>query len=38
PMGAYLTAFKSKAKAEEMLAEKGGTIYTWNELNTYLNK
>jgi copper chaperone NosL len=38
PMGAYLTAFKSKAKAEEMIAEKGGTIYTWDELNTYLNK
>lgn len=38
PMGAYLTAFKSKAAADEVLAEKGGTLYTWQELKAYLNK
>ncbi|WP_431135153.1 nitrous oxide reductase accessory protein NosL [Psychroserpens mesophilus] len=32
PMGAFLSAFKSKADAEKMQAEKGGTLYNWNEL------
>ena len=32
PMGAFLSAFKSKAEAEKILSEKGGTLYSWNEL------
>jgi len=32
PMGAFLSAFKNKADAEKAKAEKGGTLYTWNEL------
>jgi len=32
PMGAFLSAFKSKADAEKFKAEKGGELYTWEEL------
>lgn len=32
PMGAFLSAFKSKTEAEKMQAERGGVLYTWNEL------
>jgi len=32
PMGANLTGFQSKSKAEEVHREKGGTLYSWNEL------
>lgn len=32
PMGAFLTAFKSKEDAQKVQEEKGGTLYTWNEL------
>jgi copper chaperone NosL len=32
PMGAFLTAFKTKEDAEKVLAEKQGTLYTWDEL------
>ena len=32
PMGAYLTAFAEKNTAEEYHHEKGGNIYTWDEL------
>ena len=32
PMGAFLSAFKSKAEAEKMLTDKGGALYSWNEL------
>lgn len=32
PMGAFLTAFKNKADAKNVQAEKEGTIYNWNEL------
>ena len=38
PMGANLTAFKTKESAEEVLAEKGGELYTWDALQTYLKK
>jgi copper chaperone NosL len=38
PMGANLTAFKTKASAEEIRLEKGGTLYTWNDLKALLNK
>lgn len=34
PMGAFLSAFKNKAEAEKMLADKGGDLYSWNELLT----
>ena len=36
PMGANLTAFKTKESAEKMLAEKGGKLYTWDELKDHL--
>ncbi len=32
PMGAFLTAFKTKEDAQNVQEEKGGTLYTWNEL------
>ncbi|PWI30220.1 hypothetical protein DI383_07090 [Flavobacteriaceae bacterium LYZ1037] len=32
PMGAFLTAFKTKKDAEMVQADKEGTLYTWNEL------
>jgi copper chaperone NosL len=32
PMGAYLSAFKTKADALEFQAEKSGEIYSWEEL------
>lgn len=38
PMGANLTAFKTKKSAEKILAEKGGKLYTWEELKTHLKK
>jgi len=34
PMGAYLTAFSSGKAADEFLAEKGGKLYSWDELYT----
>ncbi|WP_242202933.1 nitrous oxide reductase accessory protein NosL [Aestuariivivens insulae] len=38
PMGAYLSAFKTKANAEKVLQDKGGTLYNWYELIDHLNK
>lgn len=38
PMGANLTGFKSKLKAEEVQKEKGGTLYSWNELKLFFTK
>ena len=32
PMGAYLSAFKTKNEAVKMQEKKGGNIYTWEEL------
>ncbi len=32
PMGAFLSAFKNKEDAVKVQTEKGGTIYTWEEL------
>lgn len=32
PMGAYLTSFASRETAEKYLLEKGGALYTWEEL------
>ncbi|WP_178987277.1 nitrous oxide reductase accessory protein NosL [Winogradskyella schleiferi] len=37
PMGAFLSAFESKVDAEKFKAEKGGELYTWEELVTKLN-
>lgn len=36
PMGAFLTAFKIKSDAEKVQTEKGGEVYTWEELLIYL--
>lgn len=38
PMGAYLSAFENPSDAEKTQAEKGGTIYTWEDLLTHLNQ
>ena len=32
PMGAFLSAFKNKDEAIKMQSEKGGELYTWEEL------
>ncbi len=34
PMGAFLSAFETKAEAEKIQSEKGGELHTWNELLT----
>jgi len=36
PMGAYLSAFKTKNEALAVQSEKGGTIYSWKELLNHL--
>ena len=38
PMGANLTGFQSKENAKKTQEEKGGTIYTWNELKQLFKK
>jgi len=38
PMGANLTGFHSKSEAEVKHTEKGGTLYTWDELNLVIKK
>ncbi len=32
PMGAFLSAFKNKTDAESVQAQKGGQLYTWEDL------
>ncbi|MEC3905880.1 nitrous oxide reductase accessory protein NosL [Tamlana sp. 2201CG12-4] len=32
PMGAFLSAFKTKPEAEEIHAKKGGELYSWESL------
>lgn len=32
PMGAYLSAFADKSKAEAYIAENGGNLYIWQQL------
>ncbi|ULC59479.1 nitrous oxide reductase accessory protein NosL [Flaviramulus sp. BrNp1-15] len=32
PMGAFLSAFKTKEDAEKVQAIKGGNLYTWDEI------
>ncbi|WP_024772216.1 nitrous oxide reductase accessory protein NosL [Aquimarina macrocephali] len=36
PMGAFLTSFESKASAEKVKSEKGGDLFTWEELLEHL--
>ncbi|WP_438426470.1 nitrous oxide reductase accessory protein NosL [Aquimarina macrocephali] len=36
PMGAFLTSFESKASAEKVKSEKGGNLFTWEELLEHL--
>lgn len=38
PMGAFLSAFKTKDEAIQIQSKKGGDLYTWKELLVYLNK
>lgn len=38
PMGAFLSAFKTKEVAEKTLAKKGGILYSWDELLLHLKK
>ena len=38
PMGAYLSAFKTKDAAKNIQAKKGGEFYSWDELVQHLNK
>lgn len=38
PMGAYLTAFKSKEAAQKAQQKLGGKIYRWAELKTVITK
>ena len=37
PMGAYLSAFKTKAEAEKIQAEKEGKLYSWETLITHFS-
>ena len=37
PMGAYLSAFKTKNEALMAQSEKGGTLYSWQELLNQLH-
>ncbi|WP_372757262.1 nitrous oxide reductase accessory protein NosL [Mariniflexile sp.] len=37
PMGAFLSAFKTKEDAEKMQKEKGGKLYSWESLLKHLN-
>lgn len=36
PMGAFLSAFSSKEKANEIQLTKGGQLYSWDELIVHL--
>ncbi|MGO3707795.1 MAG: nitrous oxide reductase accessory protein NosL [Mesonia hippocampi] len=37
PMGAYLSAFKTKTEADSVQSSKGGTLYNWESLQVYLS-
>lgn len=37
PMGAFLSSVPTKAEAEAIVKEKGGTIYTWEELLKHMS-
>lgn len=36
PMGAFLSSVPTKTEAEALVNEKGGTIYTWEELLNHM--
>jgi len=38
PMGAFLTAFKTRQAAEEVNADNQGELFTWDELVVHFNK
>ena len=38
PMGAFLSAFKSRLEAEKIQSEKGGKLYSWPELLKHLKE
>lgn len=38
PMGANLTAFKTREQADFIKLEKGGVLYNWQELRKQLNR
>nr|WP_321233283.1 nitrous oxide reductase accessory protein NosL [uncultured Psychroserpens sp.] len=38
PMGAFLSAFENRSDAEQTQANKGGVLYSWDELLKYSNK
>ncbi len=38
PMGAFLSAFKNNDDAVKTQAEKGGTLYDWEELLNHINQ
>ncbi len=38
PMGEFLTAFDSKEEGEKAKLQRGGELYTWNELLNRFNK
>lgn len=38
PMGAFLSAFKTKEAAKKTQSNKEGTLYTWEELLVHLNQ
>lgn len=35
PMGAFLSAFENEQQAKAMQAEKGGTLFNWEEINRH---
>ncbi|MEN8138241.1 MAG: nitrous oxide reductase accessory protein NosL [Bacteroidota bacterium] len=35
PMGEFLTGFSDSSSAKKMLEEKGGKLYSWDELTSY---
>ncbi|MFH4968218.1 nitrous oxide reductase accessory protein NosL [Gaetbulibacter sp. M240] len=37
PMGAFLSAFKDPTEAQKFQSLKGGTLYSWEELQNHLN-
>lgn len=37
PMGAFLSAFEERQTADEFLAEKGGTLYSWRSLQAHFD-
>lgn len=36
PMGAFLSAFKTEGEAQKFQSEKGGMLYSWNQLLEHL--